>query len=207
MAWHNNDAGVYYYKPNESGWPDQRAIDNGMEVYYYFSQTVSTAWAVESIAAMAGNMTLESTMNPYIRSVNQSGAFGLVQWVTFKSAMISWAQSNGYTPTDGYPQCAYIEQERLGIDTQWLGRGDYQGITFSNFAYNSGNWTLAQLTRMFWACFERSAEYQPIRETYASVYYQLYTQSPPPGFDPKLLLLMRKNKPWWRSGGRKYINA
>jgi len=209
MAWHNSDQGIYYYKPGESGWPDQRAIDNGMEVYYFFTGNVTTPWTTESIAAMAGNMTLESTMNPFIRAANQSGAFGLVQWVTFKSNMISWANSNGLTPTDGMPQCSYIELERQGIDTQWLGRGDYSGVTFSNFAYNSGGWTLAELTKMFWACFERSAEYQTVRETYANVYYQLYTGTPPgptPSGGLPIYILKRK-KPWYRPGGRKYINA
>ena len=200
MAWHQTDQGVYY------SFQSTQADDNALEVYYYFTGSVTTAWAVESIAALAGNMQLESTMNPFIRAANQSGAFGLVQWITFKSQMISWAQNNGFTPTNGAPQCAYIELERQGIDTQWLGRGDYQGITFSNFAYNSGNWTVAELTKMFWACFERSAEYQPSRERYAAYYYQLFTGSPP-GPGPTHKWLYKKKKPWYRAGGRKYINA
>lgn len=197
MAWHDTTVGVYYRIGSTE------AIDNAWEIYAYF-RNLSTPWAIESIAAMCGNMQTESQMNPYVRETTQSGAFGLVQWITHKRDMISWAQNQGMRATSGPAQVAYIEQERQGIDDQWLGRHEFVGMRMSEFAYNSRNFTVSKLSYCWWDCFERSAEYQQQRGRDSATYYELFTGSPPPGDEQLPIWLMRKRR-WWYMGGRRYV--
>ena len=200
MAWYDTTLGAHY------SYTSTEAVANAWEVYNYF-RGLGNPWSIDSIAALCGNMHVESYLNPYIRESTASGAFGLVQWITHKQDMINWAESNGLRATSGNAQVRYIEQERLGIDDQWLQRGEY-AQSFSSFAYNLNNLTVSQLARCFWDCFERSAEYQTSRATRAEYYYSVFTggepPTPTPGDVPTWLLLRRK-KPWWKLGGRKYI--
>lgn len=206
MAWYDTSHGTYYrYTSTE-------ARANAWEVYNYF-RGLGNPWEIVSIAAMCGNMMLESTLNPYIRETTQSGAFGLVQWITHKQDMISWAQSQGLRATSGPAQVRYIEQERNGIDDQWQGRQEYVGMRFSDFAYNTRGYDLQTLTHCFWRCFERSNAYQTDRELYARYYYSMFTGEDPPGPGPgpepgtvPAWLLFRR-RPWWKLGGRKYITT
>lgn len=206
MAWYDTSLGAHYtYTGTE-------AKANAWEVYNYF-RGLGTPWAIESIAALCGNMSVESYLNPYIRESTQSGAFGLVQWITHKRDMINWAEGRGLRATSGPAQVQYIEQERLGIDDQWLQRGEY-AQSFSSFAYNWNNLSVSQLARCFWDCFERSAEYQTARATRGEYYYTMFTGEDPPGPGPgpepgevPAWLLLRKKKPWWKMGGRKYITT
>lgn len=203
MAWHDTTLGAHY------GYTTSEAVDNAWEVYNYF-RGLGNPWEITSIAALCGNMSVESYMNPYIRESTASGAFGLVQWISNKSNMINWAQSNNLRATSGNAQVRYIEQERLGIDDQWGGRGDFVGVTFSDFAYNTRGYTVSVLARCFWDCFERSREYQTSRAARAEYYYSVFTggepPTPTPGDVPTWLLLRRK-RPWWKLGGRKYITV
>lgn len=178
---------------------------NGWEIYNYF-HNLTPSWSTESIAAMCGNWQHESVMNPFIRYTTESGGFGLAQWITNKSNLISWATSQGLTPTSGPAQVQYVEQERQGIDDQWLRRGDY-AQSFDSFAYNQQSMSVAQLTRCFNDCFERPNQWWSVRVTNAEYYYQLFGGTPPgpsPTADPWLYF---KKRPWWKPGGRKYINA
>ena len=177
MAWHDSTIGAHY------SYGSTEATDNAWEIYNYF-RGLSPQWAIESISAICGNAQLESVMNPAIRDSNQSGAFGLWQWISNKTNMINWANGHGLRPTSGPAQVQYLDQERQGIDTQWLGRGQYSGITFTNFATNSMGYTVAQLSHCFWACFERSREYQTDRTRWSVGYYEIFTGSPPPGPTP-----------------------
>lgn len=199
MAWHDTTLGAHY------AYNSQNAIDNAWEVYNYF-RGLTHQWAVESIAALCGNMSVESYINPYIRETTQSGAFGLVQWITHKSDMIAWANNHGLRPTSGPAQVQYIEQERQGIDDQWIGRGDFSGVTFSDFAYNTRNYTVLQLARCFWDCFERSAEYQTSRGRRAEYYYQIFGGTPPtPAPSILTILSFIIKKPWFKIGGKKCL--
>ena len=197
--WYDTQLGAHYVPPSST-----ESIANLWEVYNYF-HGLSTPWAVESIAAVAGNMSVESYFNPYIRETTESGAFGLVQWITHKSDMIAWANSQGLRPTSGPAQVQYIEQERQGIDDQWSGRGDFAGMTMSDFAYNRRGYTVSRLAYCWWRCYERSAEYQQSRGTRAEYFYEVLTGSPPPGTIYPWML--KKKKPWWKPGGTKYVTV
>lgn len=180
--------------------------NNALEVYSFFR---GKGWATESIAALCGNMQRESTINPVVRTSTTSGAYGLTQWITNKSKMINWCTSNGYSYASGIGQCNYIEWERLNPSAadQWYGRNEYSGITFTNFAHNDMGYSVAELTRCFWASYERSAGYDPQRATYSQHYYELFGGQPGPGPSgdfPKWLLFNKRNKWYWKPGGRKY---
>lgn len=205
MAWHDTTLGAHYWL---GGSGNAEAIDNAWEIYAYF-RNLPTPWTIESIAALTGNIQYEGIMNPYVRDANTTRAFGLVQWITHRSDMISWARNNGMDPTKGPPQVQYIELERQGIDDQWIGRGDFRGMSMSDFAYNTRSLTVERLARCWWDCFERSAEYQTGRGTYAVKYYELFTGGTPPGPGPSpspgyLTLWMLKRR-WWYKGGRRYL--
>lgn len=222
MAW-NQDAGVYYAKPNRSGWPDQRAIDNAWEVYNFFHSALG--WTVESVAALAGNMTQESTLNPLVRAFTTSGAYGLTQLTTHKQDMKTWCQTYGYDYETGYGQCWYINYQKTNQHQadQWYATNAYP-ISFREFAENTPGYTVDQLSRAFNFCYERPGPtYNTDRTEYSEYYYNLYQGEPPgpgpdppgPGPDPPgptpglniPIYILQRKKPWWRSGGRKYINA
>ena len=199
--WYDTTLGAHYnYNSTE-------AQANAWEVYNYF-RGLSTPWAVESIAALCGNMSVESFFNPYIRETTQTGAFGLCQWITNKSTMINWANNRGLRPTSGTAQVQYIEAERIGgVDNQYLARGDYSTVSFSDFAYNTENRTVSDLARCWWNNYERSAEYQTSRGTRAVYYYNMFGGTPPtPGTFPIWLIPILK-RAWWKPGGRKYITT
>ena len=173
---------------------DTQRDNNALMVYAFYHPL---GWTTESIAAMAGNMSQESTLNPIIRSNPAAGAYGLTQLTYHKYDMINWCNNNGYNPATGNGQCAYYEYQRGHPETdQWYGRNEFRGVTFSDFAYNNVNYTLEQLTRCFWQCYENSAGYNPRRYRYAARYYQLYTGGPTPpitSIPPWLLWAMKKH--------------
>lgn len=196
--WYDTTLGARYSTSSVQG------LANADEIYLYFTG-LSTPWHVNSISALCGNIQQESSMNPYIRESTASGAFGLVQWISYKSAMIAWANNNGLRPTSGPAQVRYLEYER-SINEQWLMRSPTDTVSFNDFAYNTGNWTVDYLTYVFWNNFERSSGYNSVRAEYAADYYEHFTGSPPtpgPGVVPLWLLFRRR--PWWKPGGRKWI--
>lgn len=201
MAWHQ-DTGVYYRKPD-----DTRAIDNAWEIYNFFVTTLG--WKVESVAAMCGNMCQESTMNPLVRAFNVSGAFGLTQLTTHKQDMRTWCLANGYDHNTGAGQCQYINYQKTNQSAadQWYQTSTYP-ISFTQFADNTPNYTIDELAKAFNFCYERPGPtYNTDRTRYANYYYQLFQGSPPgPGPGTQIWLYKHK-KPWYRAGGRKYINA
>lgn len=186
MAW-INVPGVNQYLPQAS------RDNNAWEVYNYF-HNLSQAWTVESIAAMAGNMDVESTLNPGIE--NTAGAYGLTQYLgSRKTTFVSWMTSHGYSSwTDGAGQCEYINYSMThNTETEaWYGRGGYTN-SFSDFAYNIGSWGLYDLVDMFQYCFERVDIGNPStqRRTRAAHYLEMYGGTPPgptPGNVPAWLL-------------------
>lgn len=199
--WYDTDVGIYY------GYRSTEAVANAWEVYYYF-RGLSNPWAVESIAALCGNMAVESGINPIIRETNESGAFGLVQWITHKQTMISWANARGLRPTSGPAQVQYIEAERIGgVDDQYIARDPYRSVSFNDFAYNNDALTVDTLARVWWNNYERGREYQESRGRDAQYYYELFMggPGPTPGTLPPWLLFKRRK--WWLNGGRKYITV
>lgn len=201
-----------WIEPGDRSLSQSEMDNNAWECYYFFHDSIG--WDVTALSAMCGNMQFESFINP--GKINaQSGAYGLTQWITNKTKMQNWCTNNGYSYSSGVGQTHYIDYERThpgaSQTDQWYGRGDFVGVTFNDFAFNTRNYDINTLTYCFWRCYERSAAYQSIRETYAAHYYQLFQGTPPsPGPSPGsiiqewLLGQMFKKKRWWYQGGRRY---
>lgn len=171
---------------------------NAWEMYNYFHPR---GWTTESIAAMVGNIDVESTVNPQRINAN-SGASGLTQWTgTRKTNMQNYVVSTlGYrdwTNGDGQQQYIYYEYQHPSATDSWLLRGGYTR-SFAEFAANTYGDTLADLTYMWQMCYERVSIGTPvvIRYTKAQYYYALFGGTPPgPGGNvPKWLLFGRRRQ-------------
>lgn len=188
--WYESDHGVYYT------YTSTKAIANAWEVYNFFTG-LTYPWDTKSIAAMCGNFAVESGINPIIRYTSESGAFGIAQWITHKSTMISWANNRSLNPETGNAQVQYILAEFAdGVDDQYLPRGDYSSVTFRKFVYNELDMTVADLARCWWNNYERSAAYQQDRERDALYYYNIFSggPGPTPGNLPPWLYFKWKEK-------------
>ncbi|WP_289198102.1 phage tail tip lysozyme [Bacteroides acidifaciens] len=83
-------------------------------------------WSVNAVAAILGNMQVESSINPNVwegykvRPEDTSLGFGLVQW-TPANKIRSWLRSNGYAVSSGSGQChrLYLEMEE-GLAGQYF---------------------------------------------------------------------------------------
>ena len=178
--------------------PQADRDNNAWEIYNFFH---SQGWAVESIAAMAGNIDVESTVNPQRINAN-SGARGLTQWLgNRRTMMIDYVTNTlGYSSWDnGDGQIRYIlHEEQAPSSTEgWLKRGGYDR-TFSQFATNSENDSLQDLAYMWQMCYERVSIGVPVPVRYrrTQYYYQLFRGGPGPGPGnvPKWLLYAGRRK-------------
>lgn len=186
--------------------------NNAWEMYAFF-RSLSNPWDISALAALAGNMDVESTFNPGI--TNTSGYVGLTQYGgTRRTTFQSWMTSQGYsTWTDGNGQCEYLEYSRThnSATEAWYGRGGYTN-SFSDFAYNTQSWGIYDLCDMFQYCFERVDIGNPnaTRRSRTAKYYQMFTGEEPPGPGPtpgpgSLPIWMLRKRRWWFNGGRRYI--
>lgn len=178
--------------------PQTDRDNNAWEIYNFFN---AENWALESIAAMVGNIDVESTVNPERINAN-SGASGLTQLL---GQRLTWMKDyventlsySSWTNGDG--QIRYILLERNDSSYEgWLKRGGYDR-TFAQFASNSENDSLEDLTYMWQMCYERVSigVPVPVRYTRAQYYYELFSGSPPPptpGEVPPWLLFKWKER-------------
>lgn len=179
--------------------------DNNAWLIWYYYWNLSPRWHLESIAALCGNIDQESTTNPLVRDFNSTGAFGLVQWATYKQALNTWCLQNGYNRDNGTDQCRYLEHERA-INQNYLVRSGYS-LTWNDFAYNQQGKTVDYLTASFKYQYEKNpSEDTDARITKARHYYELF-QGEQPYFGISNPWLYSHKKPWWKPGGRKYIHA
>lgn len=132
-------------------------------------------WSNNAIAGLLGNMQSESTINPGIwQSLienNMTGGFGLVQW-TPATNFTNWADSNGYSWTDGDAQLKWINEvtERFG---QWIATDSYP-LTFEEFKTSSES--PEYLASAFLKNFERAGvEVEEQRRSQASSWYTYIT--------------------------------
>ena len=168
--------------------------NNALEVYRYYTQVASPAWNVTSLAALCGNMSRESTLNPHRTAT--SGAFGLVQWLTFKTQMQQWCTAQGWDYNDGDPQCAYLDHERA-INQNYLVRNGYD-LTWNQFAYNTLNKDLYYLTASFKYQYEKNSS-DDVAGRYADAqrFYELFTGQPFPSGSLLKKILGALLKPTW----------
>ena len=112
--------------------------DNAFYIWEYFTGT--GGWTKNSVAAMLGNMFVESTINPGLwqgfDEFDLTGGFGLVQW-TPASKYIDWAATIGADEYAAYklidPQCQRIMYELMN-DLQWQ---ETQGMSFLEFTQSN----------------------------------------------------------------------
>ena len=133
-----------------------QAKDNAQFIMSYFFMQ---GWTKNAIAAMLGNMEVESTINPGIWQgrieFRFDKGFGLVQW-TPASKYIEWAALNGAVTYEEYkqldPQCRRIQYE-VDNDIQWIS----DLMTFFEFT-QSTNPDLKYLSDRFCWGYERPAD-------------------------------------------------
>lgn len=133
-----------------------QGTDNAQFIMNYFALL---GWTKNAIAAMLGNMSVESTINPGLwqgrDEFDYTGGFGLVQW-TPATKYINWAATIGADDYAEYkliePQCQRIQYE-LENDLQWQ---ETQGMSFLQFT-QSINPDLRYLSDRFCYGYENPA--------------------------------------------------
>lgn len=172
---------------------------------------------INTIAALAGNVQAESTINPGLNEVGGAG-YGLFQW-TPKSDLINACSQLGISPyTDGSIQCQCLDGELFTLRNQWYSSrafispyynsgatSDMIGITPEQLKVNSMGWKPDKLAILFMAAYERPS-YDPAtnhaekRKANANYWYEYYTGNPPtptptPGKGiPKELIVILSSK-------------
>ena len=88
---------------------------------------VGSDWTKESLSALIGNMSHESTLNPDLSEMGYAWAddrgYGLVQW-TPRSKYWDWAVSEGLDPRNGDSQLSRIDYE-VEKNIQWIATSKY----------------------------------------------------------------------------------
>lgn len=128
---------------------------NANAILNFCKNLSSYGWSDNSICALLGNLSFESTVNPMINESGGSG-YGLVQW-TPKENCINRAKAIGrYNSYDTmYTQLLIIEYEcKNGI--QWYSTSDYP-ITFEEFITDSSH-SIEWLTGAWLKNYERPAD-------------------------------------------------
>ncbi|MEY8258459.1 phage tail tip lysozyme [Erysipelotrichaceae bacterium 66-17] len=144
---------------------------NARIIWNYF---ISNGWSKNAVAALLGNMQVESNINPGLWENKEEGinnrGYGLVQW-TPSNKIIEWLNKNGYSLTSGIGQCARIIWE-LNNGEQYYATNKYP-ISFREFSISQES--PEYLADVFLRNYERPAEInQPKRKEYARYWYNLF---------------------------------
>lgn len=202
MSWHNKTSGAY-------GRTSTDAQENAQEAYNVLN---SLGWCLEAVCALLGNVEHESGYNPWrwqsdniITSTdtyhinNQTGhAYGFCQqdpagkYINSAFAQIQYGYGPNFSDITGNindcnAQLRYIHN--ICSDTsssEWQPNSSYAqglGLQFVDFIANTPSYTVAQLTRTFFGCYERGTWSQTRVEAaeYWQTYLGGYTPTPPPG--------------------------
>ena len=118
-----------------------------------FCKNSSLNWANESICALLGNMSFESSVNPQRNEVGGNG-YGLVQWTPKKNLLTRAKKINEYNTYDTISsQMKVIEYEQKN-NIQYYKTTNYP-ISFLEFITNSQNKSIEFLTASFLKNYER----------------------------------------------------
>ena len=176
--------GSYY----GSYWGESAALDYTqmkMNASYIFSYLTNKGWTTNSIAALLGNMQVESTINPGRWQSDDVGnismGYGLVQWTPSTKYTI-WCDEIGYhDPSEMDTAIARILYE-LENGIQWIPTDAYS-LTFQEFTKSTQ--TPAYLAKAFVVNYERpadqSAEHLAYRGTLATEWYRYLAGETPGG--------------------------
>lgn len=188
---------------------EEESMHNAQIVANHFS---GRGWTKNAIAALCGNMRVESSINPdmyeYGYAWEDDRGYGLVQW-TPRSKYWNWATSQGLPPRDGFSQLARIDYEQEnGI--QWISTADYP-LSFNEFTQSTLD--VDYLTEAFTWNYERpnrqaGEESMPTRKAFAwRVFEELDFgggpgPGPGPGTDIPYFIYRRHNTNMRRLGVR-----
>ena len=185
MAWHSYYGNGY----DAAQWPNSYREDN---VTIITNQLRAFGWSDCAIAAICGNMQVESYLNPgqwqHGYAVGSASAgYGLVQW-TPRTKYSDCAGSDWSSNWD--KQTLRIEYE-LQNGLQWQATAAYP-LTFQQFkTADETQYSVEYLARAFYYCYERGTILGQ-RETYARNWYNYIQGLAPSDNIPKWLLFKIK---------------
>lgn len=201
--WCDAIAGTWISKNN---WLTQQEMrNNALLLWNYFRPL---GWSLEAVSAMAGNMEVESNINPGIwgnlepwGDASEKG-YGLVQWTPY-TRITGWLSKNGYELGDGNAECAKIQEEleHPEIEQTWYPRGGYT-MSFREFSVSTRS--PSYLADVFLKCYENPADPdQPIRGELAEKWYEYLKGGPV--FVPRLNDDGIEGNPYWYADNPFYI--
>lgn len=168
---------------------------------YIYSSLNSKGWSINAIAALLGNMQAESTINSGRWQSDRVGGdpashgYSLVQWTPY-TKYTNWCSEQGYSdPSEMDSALARIVYE-VEQDIQWIGVGNYYGMSFEEFATSSK--PVSYLAVGFLLCYERPADQsesvQNYRSDLAEAWYTYLTGVTPTPPDSGGASVTKKNK-------------
>lgn len=156
--------------------------DAEMEInaQYVWQYLGARGWSINAVAAMLGNMVIESNINPELwesLTVNTERGFGLVQW-TPATKLMEWCNERGLDYTDIDAQLERIIYE-FDNGIQYYETDDYP-ISASEFRTSSASPQL--LAAAFMVNYERPKVLDTMarRQTLAAAWYTLLSGNPAP---------------------------
>lgn len=195
------------------GWSRaQRAQNVDIIASYFYSQ----GWTINAIAAMLGNMELESYINPgqwehgyAIEVPGQRSGFGLVQWTPWEK-YTTWAGADWKT---NYDKQLYRIQYEVDWDTESPNTGQWQkkaSYPLSFLEFTRANEDVANvrwLALCFFNDYERGVGGETARQDNAEYWYTYLQNNPPQPWNPEpptpgsfggSFKIMMYMKPWWK---------
>lgn len=188
MAW----SAVY---TNQLNALTQTQMEGNVDIIYAYFHNLG--WNDMPIAAMLGNMQVESQMNPAqwengypVENPGNTG-FGLSQWTPW-SKIRDWITNNVGTDwrTDYNAQLQRIQWEadpahqgNIIPDGQWIPVSAYNNYTFQQFAHDTTH-TLRWLVECYELSYERGTPMFDTRTAYAQSWYNYIQSGPTPPTPP-----------------------
>ena len=175
----------------------QEEMRNNVSILWNFYG--SKGWTANAVAALAGNMEAESTINPgrWENDIvgNLSGGFGLTQW-TPATKLRQWVHSyyNSEDYTNGYYQMNRIIWEMV------KGEQYYPTISYPETfkEWSESNKDVGYLAEAFLVNYERptdqSQAVKNYRATLANKWYEFITELPAPPYSNIPIWLLFKFK-------------
>ena len=136
---------------------------------YIYSALTTKGWTINAIAALLGNMQVESSLNPgrwqsdRVGGSSEGHGYSLVQWTPY-TKYTEWCNDVGlYDPSHMDSAIARINYE-VENDIQWIGLGDFYGVSFREFS--SSMMSPSTLAKAFMICYERPADQSEEAQNY-----------------------------------------
>lgn len=186
MAW------VAYDTDQNPGMTSAEQENNVNIIAAYFR---GLGWTDNAIAALCGNMEIESYLNPgqfeLGHNYDPQYGFGLVQWTPYTN-FSSWAGSDWRSNYN--KQLQRIKYE-LDNGLQWIPVASYNYMTFAQFTQSTA--TPEYLVMAFEYSYERGTPLTAQREAAARNWYIYLGNNPSPQIPVWMLFKLR-----WNNGGR-----